>query len=468
MLPVSRSSVYCAELTHLRLPVGGDQLTRVRLQGAKSLRAGCHTAAERLEILYPVVMELFHTVMDFLEKMTKKFMKKNGRDIGALQNLKIIIQRSSVNGNVKSRYAAHEDFSMLVGRSYFLEYALSYFSMNSLDDIPHKHIPENIKNCHQAKKESIFQSSFKDLATEILGKCKFEQPSKSIFVNGAEASIPLAADKIVLNLNSSGGIVQVPLDVKSLANPLLLKLPNGTSINIKSKGDDDLLNYAKQYLHYFSILLCIKDAIREGNIFVINIALKMMLPCFFAHSELSKYFVECIHFILLTEHLLEPKLALQVRVSSLVNPNGGPGANKPADMEKENQVRDLKKLIKGLGANKTENSIINLSKAAPIVDSITENFDVQITCKTLNTCHKSRPDIPDLLTLLGHIHQLQPFQYTEGRTLNSFKFFKASVYDELYDKKDRFMKSIDSVVWRSKMNFQVQLEDESGSSDEEQ
>lgn len=56
-----------AELTNLRVPVGGDQLTRVRLQGAKFLRAGCHTATERLEILYPVVVKLFHTVMDFLE-----------------------------------------------------------------------------------------------------------------------------------------------------------------------------------------------------------------------------------------------------------------------------------------------------------------------------------------------------------------------------------------------------------------
>lgn len=64
---------------------------------------------------------------------------------------------------------------MLVGRKYILECALSYFSMNLLGDVPQKHIPENIKNCHQAKKESIFQSSFKDLATEILGKCKFEQ-----------------------------------------------------------------------------------------------------------------------------------------------------------------------------------------------------------------------------------------------------------------------------------------------------
>lgn len=62
-----------AELINLRVPV--DQLTRVRLQGAKFFRAGCHTATE-LEILYPVVVELFHTVMGFLEEKNSKMISQ--------------------------------------------------------------------------------------------------------------------------------------------------------------------------------------------------------------------------------------------------------------------------------------------------------------------------------------------------------------------------------------------------------
>ncbi|XP_014673544.1 PREDICTED: uncharacterized protein LOC106813828 [Priapulus caudatus] len=55
------------ELEALRVPVGGDQLTRVRLQGAKALRAGTHTTQQRLDQLFPVIVELFHTQQDFLE-----------------------------------------------------------------------------------------------------------------------------------------------------------------------------------------------------------------------------------------------------------------------------------------------------------------------------------------------------------------------------------------------------------------
>ena len=55
------------ELDGLKVPVGGDQLTRVRLQGAKALRAGALTPEDRFEHLEPVIVEMFHTQQDLLE-----------------------------------------------------------------------------------------------------------------------------------------------------------------------------------------------------------------------------------------------------------------------------------------------------------------------------------------------------------------------------------------------------------------
>lgn len=49
--------------------VGGDQLTRVRLDSAKNLRAGVHSSIERFEHLHPIVEELFHVQQDLLEVM---------------------------------------------------------------------------------------------------------------------------------------------------------------------------------------------------------------------------------------------------------------------------------------------------------------------------------------------------------------------------------------------------------------
>ncbi|WAR02013.1 hypothetical protein MAR_008571 [Mya arenaria] len=53
------------DLDEMKVPFGGDQLTRVRLQGAKALRAGAHTATERFNHLHPIIVELFHTLQDF-------------------------------------------------------------------------------------------------------------------------------------------------------------------------------------------------------------------------------------------------------------------------------------------------------------------------------------------------------------------------------------------------------------------
>ena len=49
------------------VPVGGDQLTRVRLQEAKNIRCRSVTPEKRLDDLHPIVCEMRHNKQDFLE-----------------------------------------------------------------------------------------------------------------------------------------------------------------------------------------------------------------------------------------------------------------------------------------------------------------------------------------------------------------------------------------------------------------
>ena len=59
--------ISASELDDIKVPVGGGQLTRVRLQSAKALQDGALTATDRLEHLDPMIVEMFHTLMDLLE-----------------------------------------------------------------------------------------------------------------------------------------------------------------------------------------------------------------------------------------------------------------------------------------------------------------------------------------------------------------------------------------------------------------
>ena len=51
----------------VKIPCFGDQLTRVRFAGARDLRAGCHTAKQRLDHLYPFCIVDWHTKRSFLK-----------------------------------------------------------------------------------------------------------------------------------------------------------------------------------------------------------------------------------------------------------------------------------------------------------------------------------------------------------------------------------------------------------------
>lgn len=54
-------------LANVTIPCYGDQLTRVRLAGAKDLRAGCHTPQDRLDHLFPFRIVDWHTKRSFLK-----------------------------------------------------------------------------------------------------------------------------------------------------------------------------------------------------------------------------------------------------------------------------------------------------------------------------------------------------------------------------------------------------------------
>ncbi|CAC5415326.1 unnamed protein product [Mytilus coruscus] len=187
-----RLAEVAAELDTLQIPVGGDQLTRVRFKGAKTLRAGAHTKQERFDQLYPMVIELFHTLQDFLE--------------------------------------AHEDFVLTVGQSYFLDYVMKKFDMKDLDDTPtHKLLPENIKQLHAPSKQKIFDAIMEEVIADIYIPYETQAPKKMdlklLIANQAyqcSASLDNNTAVVPLLINGRQTIIQVPVP----------RLQDGCSINV--------------------------------------------------------------------------------------------------------------------------------------------------------------------------------------------------------------------------------------------
>lgn len=92
-------------------------------------------------------------------------------------------------------------------------------------------------------------------------------------------------------------------------------------------------------------------------------------------------------------------------------------------MHKENEVKLLKNLIRGLGTKKTENSIVAISKAAPVIKQIVQNYDNMLSIKKINTKHKKRSSKEDIQAMIRVLKNPPPW-VPEQRSLNSFIGFK--------------------------------------------
>lgn len=182
---------------------------------------------------------------------------------------------------------------------------------------------------------------------------------------------------------------------------------------------DDLNNYVINFMQWFFIILQFKDTVHEGDIFRMNIILKQMIPFFYSHSASSNYLTECLDYILKTEHTLSPKESIKVRLGSFVNVKGEKGGNKAADLHKENEVKLVKDLIKGLGANKTENSIQMMTKSAPTLSAVDKNFDRMLNTKEINTNHKVRSQMEDMMVIIPRLQELDVWAMKGNRVLNT-------------------------------------------------
>lgn len=99
-------------------------------------------------------------------------------------------------------------------------------------------------------------------------------------------------------------------------------------------------------------------------------------------------------------------------------------------MEKENEVRVLKDLIRGLGVNKIEYVIVIILKVVLVISEIVVNFGSSLKIKERGISYKKRDDKGGLIIFVNVLKQKNIWNYVFGREiLNkvfeiSFKFDK--------------------------------------------
>lgn len=131
----------------IRIHIGGDQLTRERFSGAKSLRSHEDTPVARFENLSPITFEFFHMHMNFLKMaFSVLFNDKSAQDSGTLKSLQNRISRSNIGENVDTHYDADKDFFISVVDVHIVECFMEFFGMDDVNATPTRNTAPEFEN----------------------------------------------------------------------------------------------------------------------------------------------------------------------------------------------------------------------------------------------------------------------------------------------------------------------------------
>ena len=108
-----------------------------------------------------------------------------------------------------------------------------------------------------------------------------------------------------------------------------------------------------------------------------------------------------------------------------VNWHGGLGKNMAKDTAQEVLCQSIKRCGKGMGANKTEKSILRASMSGPGVYDIKSSFDKATNIHKRSHAHSTRSSVQDEM-MLADLRKLRPFTVVSGRSHQHFSDIEIS------------------------------------------
>ena len=181
-------------------------------------------------------------------------------------------------------------------------------------------------------------------------------------------------------------------------------------------SQDFVENYSLCLLKYYFILLDFKYAVREGNGSRLTILHKLLVPYFKSLPGFNTYGIEIVMNLVQNEVFLSQAEAHQCMWASTANWNRRSGKNIEIDLLQENCNKDVKKAIKAMGPNKTENAIECSSKSCGGKKHTVENFDCQVNQGHHSTSHSHGSSATNEGKVLTDLCQLIPFSTAINHT----------------------------------------------------
>ena len=293
--------------------------------------------------------------------------KDSARELGTLRSFREKLQRRNVTKDVK-HYEDCEQLFLTIGLCYTIEALTEFFQMPSKEARPTRNMPP-FHNIHVGDNRKQY---FDGILNQFVSTFLFPEES-----------------------------------------------------TCSASEQDRIMNYSLSLLQYYFLLIDFKDAVKEGNGKQLSILHKQLLWHFKSVPGYNVYAIEMLISIIQSEVFLSEAESNQVMWAGIVNWKGGEAKNIEIDLLQENRNKDLKSLIKSMGANKTTKAITRASRAVGGIRQIVENFDEKVALTRKSSAHTHRSDESDVVIILSDVRNLKPFAYSQGRKYKSFPKIEA-------------------------------------------
>ena len=304
---------------------------------------------------------MFYMYFTFVQTAFKRLYKNSGREKGTIRFFREKLNRRNVTVDVK-HYEDCEQLFYSVGFCFVIEALLEFFQMEDTKQKPTVNGPHSV---HGDTEE--LQSYINNILDKFL--------DEYVFVESGDE---------------------------------------------KAGSEDGIWCYGANIICTFLVLADMKDAVATGNGEHMSTMRKQMLLHFFSNPGFNEFSIEMLINILQCNVLLSEAEAFRCKWAATVNWKGGAGKNIEIDLFQENRNAEMKKLIKSMGANKTEKAITRASKASGGVSKVVEAFEGQVGMVKKSSAHSHRSSSDDEKLISKDLRALRPFRREDGRKFESF------------------------------------------------
>jgi hypothetical protein len=410
----------------VQIAFGGDQLTVERVRVCTDLRKHSFERNEQLGCFFPFAGD-WHAEVTLLQVIYHRLYKMgSSQEGGTLLQLRNLINRRNVGQNVSNRFNACLDFFELVTQSHIFAAVLTFFGLKDFDSLsPSQNaLPREINHLSKVQQWGIFS----DLIGKLIDRYIIVRDYVSVLSDsGNIANFPFEdTSAFVKNVHcerikKEHDYCNVPCPHGTRVLPHCLQQKEAIIPNVQLAQPDYVFSYACTVLSDGLLLYELRDAIHNGDGLRILRCWKFMLLYFKAYNH-HKYSLEAFRLLAaVNSNYCSPLVQSQILWSRTVNTHGGSGRNIPVDLHNEHLNRTLKDYMHGLGANVTEERIVNISKSLQTLFTICQNADAILGIPPISLHHTSHSSEKDEKLIIEElINKSRVFEYIPGRSHRSF------------------------------------------------